>query len=120
MPRRYNEKMQRMQRGLEGVVDELFTYACPKFVAAVPPRLDNLTVNSNQVRLASGTSLSASASILARLVFLAVRKVLAPSLINQCLYQCLCISICDTRALMHHSVASLKGIAKFHQICYAI
>lgn len=40
--------MQRMQRGLEGVVDELFTYACPKFVAAVPPRLDNLTVNSNQ------------------------------------------------------------------------
>ena len=45
---RYNEKMQRMQRGLEGVVDELFTYACPKFVSAVPPRLDNLTVNSNQ------------------------------------------------------------------------
>ena len=42
--------MQRMQRGLEGVVDELFTYACPKFVAATPPRLDNLTVNSNQVR----------------------------------------------------------------------
>ena len=40
--------MQRMQRGLEGVVDELFTYSCPKFVAAVPPRLDNLTVNSNQ------------------------------------------------------------------------
>ena len=46
---RYNEKMQRMQRGLEGVVDELFTYSCPKFVAATPPRLDNLAVNSNQV-----------------------------------------------------------------------
>ena len=41
--------MQRIQRGLEGVVDELFTYSCPKFVAATPPRLDNLTVNSNQV-----------------------------------------------------------------------
>jgi len=47
---RYNEKMQRIQRGLEGVVDELFTYSCPKFVAATPPRLDNLTVNSNQVQ----------------------------------------------------------------------
>lgn len=45
---RYNEKMQRMQRGLDGTVDELFTYSCPKFVAATPPRLDNLTVNSNQ------------------------------------------------------------------------
>lgn len=45
---KYNEKMQRIQRGLEGVVDELFTYSCPKFVAATPPRLDNLTVNSNQ------------------------------------------------------------------------
>lgn len=49
---RYNEKMQRIQRGLEGVVDELFTYSCPKFVAATPPRLDNLTVNSNQVQTA--------------------------------------------------------------------
>ena len=45
---RYNEKLQRMQRGLEGTVDELFTYSCPKFVAATPPRLDNLSVNSNQ------------------------------------------------------------------------
>lgn len=44
---RYNDKLQRMQRG-EKVVDELFTYACPKFVAAVPPRLDDVTVNSNQ------------------------------------------------------------------------
>lgn len=44
---RYNDKLQRIQRG-EKVVDELFTYACPKFVAAVPPRLDDLTVNSNQ------------------------------------------------------------------------
>ena len=41
--------MQRMQRGLEGVVDELFTYACPEFVDAGAPRLDNLTINSNQV-----------------------------------------------------------------------
>eukprot|EP00929_Paragymnodinium_shiwhaense_P091757 TRINITY_DN5165_c0_g2_i1.p2 TRINITY_DN5165_c0_g2~~TRINITY_DN5165_c0_g2_i1.p2 ORF type:complete len:520 (-),score=176.30 TRINITY_DN5165_c0_g2_i1:305-1864(-) len=35
------EKQARLGRGEEGCFDELFSYACPKFVSAAPPDFDN-------------------------------------------------------------------------------
>ncbi len=37
---RYGEKRQRMVIGDTGVYDELFSYACPKFITASPPNFD--------------------------------------------------------------------------------
>ena len=37
---RYGEKRQRMVLGDTGVYDELFSYACPKFITASPPNFD--------------------------------------------------------------------------------
>ena len=37
---RYGEKRQRMVLGDAGVFDELFSYACPKFITAAPPNYD--------------------------------------------------------------------------------
>lgn len=42
------EKMLRMQRNDEAVFDELFSFACPKFITPSPPNYDEL-VNYNQV-----------------------------------------------------------------------
>ena len=40
-----------MVRGsAEQMYEELFTYACPKFINAAPPTLDAPTANTNQVR----------------------------------------------------------------------
>ncbi len=47
---RYGEKITRMTRGGgESTCEELFTYACPKFITAAPPSLDAPTANTNQV-----------------------------------------------------------------------
>ena len=40
VPCRYGEKRQRMVGGDQGVFDELFSYACPKFITASPPNYD--------------------------------------------------------------------------------
>lgn len=37
--------------GADGTFEELFTYACPKFITAAPPALDAPTANTNQVLL---------------------------------------------------------------------
>ena len=46
---RYNEKMGRMVRGIDSTYEELFAYACPKFITAAPPNLDAPSSNTNQV-----------------------------------------------------------------------
>lgn len=47
---KYAEKMLRMQRSDEAMFDELFSYACPKFITPSPPNYDEPLVNFNQVR----------------------------------------------------------------------
>lgn len=42
------DKMIRMQRGDESVYDELFSYACPKFISPSPPDYDEPRENYNQ------------------------------------------------------------------------
>merc|ERR1712050_226850 len=43
------EKQARLQRGEEVCFEELFSYACPKFVSAAPPDFDNLdSFNANE------------------------------------------------------------------------
>eukprot|EP00245_Coleochaete_scutata_P009099 TRINITY_DN292_c0_g2_i1.p1 TRINITY_DN292_c0_g2~~TRINITY_DN292_c0_g2_i1.p1 ORF type:complete len:533 (-),score=111.36 TRINITY_DN292_c0_g2_i1:296-1894(-) len=42
------EKMQRLQRWDEATFDELFSYACPKFITPAPPDFDLAPVNYNQ------------------------------------------------------------------------
>jgi len=45
----YAEKQARLQRGEELCFEELFSYACPKFVSAAPPDYDHLeTSNANE------------------------------------------------------------------------
>jgi translation initiation factor 3 subunit L len=50
---KYADKMLRMQRSDETVCDELFSYACPKFITPSPPNYDEPLVNYNQVRWTS-------------------------------------------------------------------
>lgn len=46
---KYGEKITKMVRGgADGTFEELFTYACPKFITAAPPALDAPTANTNQ------------------------------------------------------------------------
>ncbi|CAL5229382.1 g12696 [Coccomyxa viridis] len=45
---KYNEKMGRMVRGVDSTYEELFAYACPKFITAAPPNLDAPSSNTNQ------------------------------------------------------------------------
>ncbi|CAI5464155.1 unnamed protein product [Closterium sp. Yama58-4] len=46
---KFSDKIQRMQRGDEAVFDELFSFACPKFVTPAPPVEDGgEPVNYNQ------------------------------------------------------------------------
>ncbi len=45
---RYNEKMMKMVRGVDSTYEELFAYACPKFITAAPPNLDAPSANTNQ------------------------------------------------------------------------
>ena len=47
---RYNEKMGRMVSGFDSTYEELFAYACPKFITAAPPNLDAPGSNTNQVQ----------------------------------------------------------------------
>lgn len=49
--RRYGEKMAKMVRGSEATHEELFSYACPKFVTCAPPNMDTPTANTNQACL---------------------------------------------------------------------
>lgn len=51
---KYNDKMTKMQRFDEetyAAYDELFSYACPKFITPSPPALDQPLTNYNQVML---------------------------------------------------------------------
>eukprot|EP01018_Ginkgo_biloba_P001413 Gb_07559 [translate_table: standard] len=45
---KYGEKMLRMQRSDEALYDELFSYACPKFITPSAPNYDEPPVNYNQ------------------------------------------------------------------------
>uniref|UniRef100_A0A0D6QWN7 Eukaryotic translation initiation factor 3 subunit L n=1 Tax=Araucaria cunninghamii TaxID=56994 RepID=A0A0D6QWN7_ARACU len=45
---KYGEKMLRMQRSDETLYDELFSYACPKFITPSAPNYDEPPVNYNQ------------------------------------------------------------------------
>ena len=45
---KYAEKMVKMSMGDEGIFDELFSYACPKFILAVPPNYDDPGANHGQ------------------------------------------------------------------------
>ncbi|CAK9204550.1 unnamed protein product [Sphagnum troendelagicum] len=45
---KYAEKMLRMQHSDEAMFDELFSYACPKFITPAPPNYDEPLVNFNQ------------------------------------------------------------------------
>ena len=47
---RYGEKMGKMVRGSEATYEELFSYACPKFVTCAPPNLEAPSTNTNQAR----------------------------------------------------------------------
>jgi len=47
---KHADKLQRMQRGDLKVFDELFSFACPKFVTPSPPDFSKPLVNYNQVR----------------------------------------------------------------------
>lgn len=38
----------KMVRGMDSTYEELFAYACPKFITAAPPNLDAPTANTNQ------------------------------------------------------------------------
>ena len=46
---KYGDKMGRMQRGEETVFDELFSFACPKFITPSLPDYDQPPVNYSQV-----------------------------------------------------------------------
>lgn len=43
------EKMLRMQRNDEAIYDDLFSFACPKFITPSPPNYDEPLMNYNQV-----------------------------------------------------------------------
>ena len=45
--------MQKMLRGGESAFEELFAYACPKFITPAPPSLDAPSMNTNQVQLST-------------------------------------------------------------------
>lgn len=54
---KYGEKMARMQRYDEEVLalyDELFSYACPKFITPSAPSFEEPLVNYNQVPISTG------------------------------------------------------------------
>ncbi|KAK9824526.1 hypothetical protein WJX72_011098 [[Myrmecia] bisecta] len=42
------DKISKMKNGSENAFEDLFSYACPKFVTAAPPSLDNPNINTNQ------------------------------------------------------------------------
>ena len=57
---KYNDKMMRMQRfddDAYGLYDELFSYACPKFITPSAPVFDEPLTNYNQVRTLNRSSL---------------------------------------------------------------
>jgi len=45
---KYADKMVKMSAGDEAVADELFSFACPKFIAACPPSCDDPLANTSQ------------------------------------------------------------------------
>ena len=45
---KYSEKMVKMSGGDEGVYDELFSFACPKFITACPPNFDEPLASHSQ------------------------------------------------------------------------
>lgn len=48
---KYGDKISRMQKGEESVYEELFKYACPKFVVPSIPDYENLKDSTAQVFL---------------------------------------------------------------------
>lgn len=45
---KYSDKISKMSNGEESVFDELFSYACPKFITPCPPSFDDPSYNYNQ------------------------------------------------------------------------
>lgn len=48
---KYNDKMSKMASGDLGLYDELFAYACPKFITPCPPSFDGGDVIQEAFRL---------------------------------------------------------------------
>ena len=46
---RFQEKMTRLQKGEKKVFEDMFAYACPKFISPIPPDYDSLPENYNKV-----------------------------------------------------------------------
>ena len=50
---RFQDKMTRLQKGEKKVFEDMFAYACPKFISPIPPDYDSLPENYNKVGGAS-------------------------------------------------------------------
>ena len=46
---RFQDKMTRLQKGEKKVFEDMFAYACPKFISPIPPDYDSLPENYNKV-----------------------------------------------------------------------
>ena len=46
---RFQEKMTRLQKGEKKMFEDMFAYACPKFISPIPPDYDSLPENYNKV-----------------------------------------------------------------------
>ena len=46
---RFQDKMTRLQKGEKKVFEDMFGYACPKFISPIPPDYDSLPENYNKV-----------------------------------------------------------------------
>ena len=95
---KYAEKMAKMSAGDEAAFDELFSYACPKFVTPQPPAYDDPMANNSQ-----------DAYRLQLKVFLQeVRSASALPLLRSFLKLYTAIPLAKLAALMELDVASLR------------
>ena len=46
---RFQDKITRLQKGEKKVFEDMFAYACPKFISPIPPDYDSLPENYNKV-----------------------------------------------------------------------
>ena len=46
---RYQDKISKLQKGEKKVFEDMFAYACPKFISPIPPDYDSLPENYNKV-----------------------------------------------------------------------
>ena len=51
---RFQDKMTRLQKGEKKMFEDMFAYACPKFISPIPPDYDSLPENYNKVGRSGG------------------------------------------------------------------